>query len=123
MNSQIQGFNDYFRSKTTENALQVLFLYREIKTSEEMRIPGKQLLRSATSVAANFSSACRARSASEHYAKMCIVVEECDETLFWLEFIERTGLVQSKRLISCKEETKKLLMALAKARKKLKPQK
>ena len=121
MHSQIQGFNDYFRTKTTENALQVLFLYKEIKGTEEIRILGKQLLRSATSVAANFRSACRVRSASEHFAKMCIVVEECDETLFWLEIIEQNGWVQSKRMISCIEETKKLLMALAKARKNLKP--
>jgi four helix bundle protein len=119
MENQIQ-FNDYFREKTVTNALHVVYLYREIKSCEELRIIGKQVIRSATSVAANFRAACRARSAAEHYAKMCIVVEECDETLFWLEFIQASKLVHNQRLPLCIDDTRKLLMAFAKARKNLK---
>jgi four helix bundle protein len=119
MENQIK-FNDYFREKTVSNALQVVFLYREIKSCEEMRILGKQMIRSATSVAANTRAACRARSAAEHYSKMCIVVEECDETLFWLELIQSSKLVQSKRLQVCIDQTRTILMALARARKNLK---
>jgi len=55
--------------------------------TEEARILGKQLLRSSTSVACNYRAANRARSKQEFYAKICIVVEEIDETLFWLELI------------------------------------
>ncbi len=119
MEKQVQ-FNDYFREATVINALQIVYLYREFKSSEEMRILGKQLLRSATSVAANFRAACRARSVAEHYSKMCIVVEECDETLFWLELIKSSKLVNSQQLTTCIEETKKLLMSFSRARKNLK---
>ncbi len=48
---------------------------------------GKQLLRSATSVAANYRAACRARSQAEFFSKISIVVEEADETLFWVGVI------------------------------------
>ena len=47
----------------------------------------KQAIRSATSVAANYRAACRARSTKEKYSKICIVVEESDETQFWLEML------------------------------------
>ena len=47
----------------------------------------KQLIRSSTSVAANFHAAIRARSQAEYYSKICIVVEECDETYFWLDWL------------------------------------
>ena len=47
----------------------------------------KQAIRSATSVAANYRTACRARSTKEKYSKICIVVEESDETQFWLEML------------------------------------
>ena len=53
---------------------------------------GKQLLRSATSVAANYRAACRARSKAEFIAKLSIVVEEADEVLFWLELISESGI-------------------------------
>ncbi|MFH1161347.1 MAG: four helix bundle protein [bacterium] len=88
---------------------------------EELRILGRQLLRRSTSIAANFRAACRARSSAEHYAKLCIVVEECDETLFWLDLIASTGLIESEYLKNCQQETTKLLMVFAKTRKKLKP--
>jgi four helix bundle protein len=116
------SFNEFFREKTAANAQRVFKLYKELKRIEELKVIGKQVLRSATSVAANFRSVCRARSAAEHFAKLCIVVEECDETLFWLEFLELTGDVKCQLLMECKTETKILLMALAKARRKLKPQ-
>ncbi len=115
-------FNDVFRERSKQNALEIIKLYPQLKNREELRILGRQLLRSSTSIAANFRAACRARSPAEHYAKFCIVVEECDETLFWLEMIEATKLIRSEQLQTCQEETRKLLMIFAKTRKKLKPQ-
>ena len=56
------------------------------------RVLGKQLLRSTTSVAANFRASCRARSLKEKYSKLCTVVEESDEMLFWLELFEESKL-------------------------------
>ncbi|MFH1296541.1 MAG: four helix bundle protein [Bacteroidota bacterium] len=80
-NKMEQNFNEGFRKRSRDLAFQVIMLYVQLKHREELRIIGKQLIRSATSVAANFRAACRARSAAEYFSKMCIVVEECDETL------------------------------------------
>ncbi len=114
------SYNDYYREKTLSNAMQVFHLFKELKKSEELKIIGKQLLRSSSSVAANFRATCRARSKAEYYSKLCIVVEECDETLFWLEFLEKTGSLPSHRLATMITNTKALLMAFAKTRKQLK---
>ncbi|MFC2101755.1 four helix bundle protein [Bacteroidota bacterium] len=115
------NFNDVFRERSKSNALKAIKLFQQLKHREELRILGRQLLRSAASVAANFRAACRARSAAEHYAKLCIVVEECDETLFWLEMIEATELMKTEQLKTCQDETRKLLFVFAKTRKNLKP--
>jgi four helix bundle protein len=87
------SFNDAFRLRTKKNALNIVCLYNKLKQRDELRIMGTQLLRSATSVAANFRASCRARSEAEHYSKLSITIEECDEALFWLELIEETGWV------------------------------
>ena len=59
---------------------------------------GYQLLRSGTSVAANYRAACRGRSRPEFLAKIGIVVEEADETVFWLEMLTEAGLVRAELL-------------------------
>ncbi len=57
------------------------------------RILGKQLPRSATSVAANYRAVCRSGSKAEFFSKLSITVEETDETLFWLELLSESGIV------------------------------
>ena len=81
---------------------------------------GKQLLRSATSVAANFRAACRGRSSAEWYAKLCICVEEADETLFWLELLGDSGIMPKNRLADLEQEFLEIVSILATARKKAK---
>ncbi len=70
---------------------------------------GRQLLRSATSVAANDRAACRARSRAEFIAKMSIVVEEAGETEFWLELLIEAGLVEEPRLCDLLAEPRELV--------------
>ena len=65
---------------------------------------GKQIVRSATSVAANYRAACRARSKAEFISKLCVVVEEANETLFWLEIIGDSNLLPPKKLVFLKDE-------------------
>ncbi len=114
-------FNDEFRQRTKQNALNVIKLYRVLQLKEDHRIMGRQLIRSVTSVAANFRASCRARSIAERYSKLCIVIEECDETLFWLELIEESCLINKRIIEPLKSETLSILMVLSKTRKSLKP--
>lgn len=83
----------------------------------EAYIIGKQLLRSGTSVAANYHAACRARSAAEFVAKLGVMQEEGDETIFWLELLGDTGIIDSARLHSLIEEANQLTAIATAARK------
>ncbi|MGD1839607.1 MAG: four helix bundle protein [Thermonemataceae bacterium] len=110
-------FNELMRERTKAMAVRVVKMYAQIDKTDEFRIIGKQLLRSSTSVAANYRAACRARSAKEFFAKISIVIEEADETLFWLEILEETDLIPSSKLHSLKKEITEILKIVVTARK------
>jgi four helix bundle protein len=76
--------------------------------SPEAQVLGKQILRCGTSVAANYRSVCRARSKAEFVARVGIVAEEADETVFWLELIGETGTVEPEKLENLLKEAKEL---------------
>ena len=78
------------KKRTKAFAVRVVKLFRSLPKTDEARVIGRQMLRSATSVAANYRAVCRARSKAEFTAKMGVVVEEADETVFWLEFVVDT---------------------------------
>ena len=70
---------------------------------------GKQLLRSGTSVGANYRAVCRAKSSADFINKLRIVEEECDESLFWMELLVDNNLVKPARLKSLMTEADELL--------------
>ena len=70
---------------------------------------GNQLLRSATAVGANYRAAARARSRADFTAKMGIVEEECDETLYWLEMLVELQLINADRLKELRAEGNEIL--------------
>jgi four helix bundle protein len=70
---------------------------------------GKQLLCSGTSVAANYRAVCRSRSKAEFVARLGVVVEEIDETVFWLELLVESGIVKPVRLCNLHREANELL--------------
>jgi four helix bundle protein len=78
--------------RRTQFADDVLDLIDDFVSGVKTRIIAEQLVRSATSTAADYRSAQRARSRAEFFSKMCIVLEEADESKFWLERVERKGL-------------------------------
>ncbi|MEI6751990.1 MAG: four helix bundle protein [Paludibacter sp.] len=83
--NQYSDYNEKLRDRTKKFAVSIILFYAKYcKQTEELRIIGKQLLRSGTSVAANFRAFTRGRSESEKFSKLCIVVEETDETQFCL---------------------------------------
>jgi four helix bundle protein len=81
------------RKRTKAFALKVIELVSRLPKTPAARVVGSQLLRSGTSVGANYRAACRARSKAEFIAKMGIVEEEADESMYWLELITESGLL------------------------------
>ena len=69
---------------------------------------GKQVLRSGTSVAANYRAVCRSRSRADFISKLAVVTEEVDETTFWLELLVETGIVPKSRMEALLKETNEL---------------
>src|ERR1700690_2787194 len=88
------------KARTKDFALRILRLYRSLPRTDEARILGKQLLRSSTSIGANYRAACRGRSRAEFIAKLGIVLEEADETVFWLELLQEGTVFPQKKLCS-----------------------
>jgi four helix bundle protein len=86
----------------------VVRLFRALPRNEESRVLGKQLLRSGTSIAANYRGACRSRSRAEFIAKLGVVLEEADETCFWLELLLEAGVVPPNRLAALVKEADEL---------------
>ncbi len=87
------------KRRTKEFAKSIMNLCRKLPRNMEGRLVGNQIFRSGTSVAANYRSACRARSMAEFISKLTLVEEEADETLFWLELIEEMKIVDNAALL------------------------
>lgn len=105
------------KERTKKFVLSIIELYRKLPETGEARVIGNQLLRSGTSVGANYRAACRGRSDREFYAKLCIVVEEADESLFWLEVMGESNLLAPKEVIPLLKETNEILAIMASSRK------
>src|SRR5271165_3103851 len=101
--------SDVLKARTKDFALRVLRLYRSLPRTDEARILGRQLLRSGTSIGANYRAACRARSRAEFVAKLGIVLEEADETSFWLEVMRDAGIFPEAKLRAIVQEAKELV--------------
>ena len=72
-------------------------MVEQLPQTETSRILGKQLIRSVTSVGANYRAACKAKSRADFIAKIAIAEEEADETQYWLELLQESGLISEKR--------------------------
>ena len=82
-----------FKRRTKLFALQIILLVGKLPRTYTAEVLGRQVTRSATSVGANYRAACRARSSADFIAKMKIVEEEADETMYWLELLLESGIV------------------------------
>ena len=97
------------KRRTKAFALRILKLVDALPKTTAGRALASQIVRSGTSVAANYRAACRARSTADFIAKMGIVEEESDETLFWLELLEESELVSATKLAVIKQEANELI--------------
>jgi len=87
-----------FKDRTKQIALRVIRLVESLPNTHSAQIIGKQLLRSATSVGANYRAACRGKSTADILHKLAIVEEEADESLYWLELLIESEIVTEKKL-------------------------
>lgn len=113
------GFNDEFRDRTKKFALRIIKLYQSLPKTEEARIIGKQLLRSGTSIGANYRSATKGRSEKEFLSKLSISNEEADETCYWIELLIESKIVEEARLKELYNESVEISKILAVSRKTL----
>jgi four helix bundle protein len=100
---------DALKQRTKTFAVRIVKLFRSLPHTPDAQTLGKQVLRSGTSVAANYRAVCRARSKAEFIAKMGIVQEEADETVFWLELLTETDVLSTDRTKDLLKEANELL--------------
>jgi four helix bundle protein len=96
------------KQRTKQFALRVIRLFANLPKTTEAQVLGKQLLRSGTSVGANYREAYRARSKSEFVAKCGDALRELEESAYWLELLLDAGLMPSERLQSLRSECDEL---------------
>jgi four helix bundle protein len=97
------------RERTRDFALRVIRLVESLPRALSAGVIGKQLLRSGTSVGANYIAACRARSTADFVNKMSIVLEECDESGYWMELIVAAKLMPQRRVADLQTEAGELV--------------
>jgi four helix bundle protein len=108
---------DELKARTKAFALRVIRLVDGMPNSVKGRAIANQIMRSATSVAANHRAACRARSRAEFIAKIGVVEEEADETAFWLELIVDSNIRTDKQIGALRQEANELVAIMAASRK------
>ena len=84
--------------RTKHFALNILKLVETLPQTKAGNAIGNQIIRSGTSVAANYRTVCKARSTADFVSKITVVEEECDETLFWLELISESNMIEKNYL-------------------------
>jgi four helix bundle protein len=104
------------KQRTKQFALRVIKLVAALPKNTEGRAIGNQLVRSGTSVGANYRAACRGRSKAEFIAKLGTVEEEADESAYWLELIVDAGLMRQSRVVSLLNEANELTAIIAASR-------
>ena len=97
------------KKRTKEFAKEIILLCRLLPDTREGRLIGAQLFRSGTSVRANYRAACRGRSKADFISKLGIVLEEADETLYWLEILAETKIVKANLLAGIMAEANELI--------------
>jgi len=105
------------KKRTKEFALGVIRVVGALPPTIAGKNIGNQIMRSGTSVAANYRAACRARSRAEFAAKLGTVVEEADETAFWLEIIDEAGILPKERIELLLKEANELSAIFVSSRK------
>lgn len=97
------------KTRTKQYALRIIRLFRSLPKSPDAQVIGKQILRSGTSVGAQYREACRPRSDAEFISKMTSALQELDETAYWLELLVEGEFVVADKLTELQDETEQLI--------------
>ena len=116
-NNQRIELAEAFKARTKKFVLDNIIFFKSLPKTEEAKIIGRQLVRSSTSVGANYRAACRARSKAEFHSKLSIVVEEADESAFWMEILIESGIVSKQELELLLDEAYQILKITSASRK------
>jgi four helix bundle protein len=107
--------SDQLKERTMRFAVDVLRLIDELPQKTSADVIGRQLAKSATSVASNYRATCNARSRAEFIAKLGVVVEEADESVGWLDMIGRAQLLNGEKLKAVSNEAVELRAIFARS--------
>jgi four helix bundle protein len=113
-------FNEQLRERTMKMAVEVRNLLKSTEINSIDKPIVNQLIRSSSSVAANYRSATRGRSDAEFYSKICIVVEESDETKFWLDYLIRIKVLHEEGTKPLQNELEQLVRLFSSIKRKMK---
>ena len=100
------------KDRTRMFALRIIKMAEVLPKTRSANVIANQILRSSTSMAANYRAVGRSRSKAEFIAKMGVVLEEADETVFWLEMLAESGIVSSEKLKLLVQEANELMLML-----------
>jgi four helix bundle protein len=96
MESQMN--EEIFKARTKQLALKIIELVESLPRNRTADVIGRQLLRSGTSIGANYRAACRGKSKADVISKLAIVEEEADETIYWMELLIKSKIVYTSRI-------------------------
>ena len=112
-----EKFIERLKKRTRKFAVYIITFCSSLKTCNASSVVTYQLVKSATSTGANYRAAGRARSKSEFFSKICIVVEEADESEYWLEIIDEANLCNDREeLLRLAKESKEITKIMSKAK-------
>ena len=100
---------ELFKARTRKVALDIIELVESLPKSRTADVIGRQLLRSGTSIGANYRAACRGKSKADVISKLAIVEEEADETIYWLELLVEAKIVEPFRVNALLNESNEIV--------------
>jgi len=110
-------FAEIFKKRTKKFVVDNIKFFRTLPKTEEAKIIGQQLLRSSSSVGANYRAACRARSKAEFHSKLLTAVEESDESVFWMKILVEAEVVNIQQVGHLLKEGNEILKIVPASRK------
>ena len=108
-----------FKDRTKQLALRIVHVVEALPSTKTADVIGRQLLRSGTSVGANYRAACRGKSPADVIAKLAIVKEEADESMYWLELLIEAELLPASRLAELSDELNQIVAMVVASQKTL----